>query len=265
MRVKINTKKKKIVFITGTRADFGKIKSLIEVLCREKKFEVHVFATGMHMSSRYGMTVQEIYKCGFKNIFEYRNGVHKGKHAPHVLSSTISGFDKYIKKLKPDLIVVHGDRVEALAGALVGSLNNILVGHVEGGEVSGTIDDHIRHSLSKLSNLHFVANEKARKRLIQMGESESDIFVIGSPDLDIMLSDNLPTIEEVKEHYEIPYDKYAVVLYHPVFTEYHLIKEQTKILVDALILSKSNYVVIYPNNDLGSEIILDIYKKKLSN
>ncbi|MFP3701126.1 UDP-N-acetylglucosamine 2-epimerase, partial [Burkholderia sp. SIMBA_013] len=84
----------------------------------------------------------------------------------------------------PDVIVVHGDRVEAMAGAIVGSLNNILVAHIEGGEVSGTIDELIRHSISKMAHTHFVSNSEAQERLVQLGEAKSSIFTIGSPDLD---------------------------------------------------------------------------------
>ena len=92
-----------------------------------------------------------------------------------------------------------GDRVEALAGAIVGSLNNILVAHIEGGEVSGTIDELIRHSVSKMSHIHYVSNHEAKNRLLQMGEMESSIKVIGSPDVDIMFSNNLPSLDEVKK------------------------------------------------------------------
>ena len=107
--------------------------------------------------------------------------------------------------------VVHGDRVETLAGAIVGTLNNILVSHIEGGELSGTIDELIRHSVSKLAHIHFVANEEAKGRLIQMGETSDTIYVIGSPDIDVMLSDQLPDIMDVKEQYEINFNNYFII------------------------------------------------------
>ena len=109
-------------------------------------------------------------------------------------------FSLYIEKIKPDLIVVHGDRVEALAGAIVGSLNNILVSHIEGGELSGTIDELIRHSVSKMSHIHLVSNEKAKKRLLQLGEYSESIFVLGSPDLDLMNEKTLPDLKTVKKY-----------------------------------------------------------------
>jgi len=255
---------KKIVFLTGTRADFGKLKSLIKITQENANFDVQIFATGMHLDEKYGFTVNEIYKSGFKNIHTFKN--HAGaEFMDRTLAKTITGFSEYIATQKPDLIVVHGDRVEALAGAIVGSLNNILVSHIEGGEISGTIDELIRHSVSKLSHLHLVSNEEAKGRLIQMGELESSIYVIGSPDLDLMNPTNLPSLKTVKEYYEIPFDKYAIVMFHPVTTDYKNIKESVKVLVDALLKSDENYVVIYPNNDLGTEEILDEYKRLKNN
>jgi len=148
-----------------------------------------------------------------------------------------------------------------LAGAIVGSLNNILVAHIEGGEISGTIDELIRHSVSKMSHIHYVSNDEAKKRLLQMGEVEAAIKVIGSPDIDVMFSDKLPSIEEVKSYYEIVFENYSVVMFHPVTTEFESMKNYAQNFVEALLEDDKNYVVIYPNNDLGSELILSAYKK----
>jgi len=252
--------RKKIVFLTGTRADFGKLKSLIQITQKFDKFDVHIFATGMHLNPLYGATVDEIEKSGFKNIYKFIN--HDDiEHMDRTLAKTIDGFSHYVKLINPDLIVVHGDRVEALAGAIVGSLNNILVAHIEGGEISGTIDELIRHSVSKLSHIHFVSNEDAKRRLIQMGEIEESIFVIGSPDIDLMNSKNLPSIEEAKKYYDIEFKNYAIAMFHPVTTEYDKIQKYAKDFIDALIDSNFNYVIIYPNNDMGSVEILNEYKR----
>ena len=255
---------KRIVFLTGTRADFGKLKSLIKITQSSSDFDVHIFATGMHLNSKYGKTVDEIYKSGFKNIYQFIN--HDTiEHMDRTLAKTIDGFSHYIAEIKPDLIVVHGDRSEALAGAIVGSLNNILVAHIEGGEISGTIDELIRHSVSKMSHIHLVANKKAKQRLLQLGEKESSIHVIGSPDLDLMNPKNLPNLIFVKNYYDIEFKEYAIMMFHPVTTEYDTIKEQAKALVDAAIESDQNYVVIYPNNDLGSIEILQEYERLKNN
>lgn len=248
--------KKKILFLTGTRADFGKLKSLIQKVEGAEQFETHIFVTGMHMLARYGMTAREVEKSGFKSVYKY---INQNKHDSMdvILAKTIQGLSDYVKEIQPDMIVVHGDRVEAMAGAIVGSLNNILVSHIEGGEVSGTIDELIRHSVSKMSHLHFVSNEKAKQRLLQLGECGENIHVIGSPDLDIMTSSNLPKLQDAKDRYEIAFDDYAIFMYHPVTTDVDNLANNIKETVDALIASKKNYIVIYPNNDHGSEIIIN--------
>lgn len=250
---------KRILFVTGTRADFGKLKSLIRILDNHPDFEVSIFVTGMHMQSLYGATYREVERCGCKNIFKYLN--HTSESTMDLtLSKTVDGLSSYLHENPIDMIIVHGDRVEALAGAITGSLNNILVAHIEGGELSGTIDELIRHAVSKLSHIHFVANERAKQRLQQMGELERSIFVIGSPDMDIMFSDELPILEEVKCYYAIPYDNYGIVMYHPVTTEYDQTELHVNQLLDALLKDHHNYVVIYPNNDLGSTLILKAYR-----
>jgi UDP-N-acetylglucosamine 2-epimerase (hydrolysing) len=251
---------KKILFLTGTRADFGKIKSLISILESTQEFEVFVFVTGMHLQKEYGYTLIEIERCNFKNIHAFENHTHETT-MDLTLAKTIEGFSSYCKTVKPDLIVIHGDRVETLAGAIVGSLNNILVSHIEGGELSGTVDELIRHSVTKLSHIHFVANLEAAKRLEQMGETKSSIFTIGSPDIDIMFSNNLPILESVKQYYKIDYEKYAVVMFHPVTTEAKQMKQYAENFIESLQEFEENFVVIYPNNDLGSQYIIDAYQK----
>lgn len=251
---------KRILFLTGTRADFGKLKSLIRSVESSEHFEYGIFATGMHMMSKYGLTVNEIGKSGFGNVFTYMNQC-EGDSMEVVLANTIIGLSRYLKEHHFDLIVVHGDRVEALAGATVGALRNILVAHVEGGEVSGTVDELMRHAITKMSHLHFVASETARRRLVQLGEDERNIFLIGSPDVDVMLSDTLPSLELARERYEIPFSDYAICILHPVTTEGEVEQREGACrLVQALMDSGRHYVVIYPNNDRGSEAIFKAYE-----
>ena len=249
-----------VVILTGTRADFGKLKPIMTKLEASPDFELHIFATGMHLNQLYGNTVEEIRKCGFQNIYPFVNHTNSSS-MDLTLAQTIRGFSDYIQLSKPDLIVIHGDRCEALAGALVGALNNIRVAHIEGGEVSGTIDESIRHSISKLSHFHFVANERAAKRLHQMGENAQSMRVIGSPDTDIIIRNEIPSIEQAKERYGIPFDQYSVLIYHPVTTEIDKAHENAKQIIHAAVSSGDNFVVIYPNNDLGSEFILEQYRR----
>ena len=253
--------KKKIVFVTGTRADYGKLKSIIKIVQNNNKFEAVVFVTGMHNLSSYGNTHTELNKDKIKNLFKFKNQV-KNDSMDIIVSKTINVFSKFIKKINPDLIVIHGDRVEPLACAVVGSLNNILVAHIEGGEVSGTVDEILRHSISKLSHIHFVSNKKAKQRLIQMGEIPNNIFIIGSPDVDLMSSRHIPNLNIAKKRYKIKYNSFAILLFHPVVSKQkkNNLKKSTSILINAIKNSKFNYIVVFPNNDSGSNIILNAYK-----
>ena len=251
---------KRIVFLTGTRADFGKLKALISILQKDENFEVHLFVTGMHMLSKYGSTWKEVEKLGCKNVYKFINQNYTDT-MDHVLGKTVTGLADYVKEIMPNMLIVHGDRVEALAGAIVGSLNNILVSHIEGGEVSGTIDDLIRHSVSKLSHIHFVANDESKKRLVQLGERNESIYVVGSPDIDVMSSTSLPSIKEVKDHYQIPFRDFNILMFHPVTTEVTRLRDDVKIIVNSVMASGDNFVVIYPNNDHGTEIILNEYAR----
>tara|TARA_B110001450_G_scaffold218812_2_gene213481 strand:- start:1974 stop:3122 length:1149 start_codon:yes stop_codon:yes gene_type:complete len=252
--------KYKVMFLTGTRADFGKIKTLMLKLQADENFEVHVFVTGMHMLSKFGATWDEVRKAGLHNMYRFINQ-NEDDSMDQVLAKTVAGLSDYVKEMTPDIIVVHGDRVEALAGAIVGSLNNIRVAHIEGGEVSGTIDELIRHAISKLSHIHFVANKQAKKRLLQLGEAEDVIHIIGSPDVDVMNSKNLPDIAEVKAYYNIKFDDYAILMFHPVTTEVKVIHQQVTDLIDVVLASNQNFVVLYPNNDHGTNIIIEAYDR----
>ncbi len=259
---------KTIAFITGTRADYGKIKSLILELQKKKKiFKTYLLITGMHNIRKFGHTRDEIYKDKIQNCHTFSNQ-SKNQSMDLILANTIKGINNFISSNKTDLIVVHGDRVESLAGAITGCLNNIKVAHIEGGEISGTVDEIIRHSISKLSHLHFVTNKIAKGRLLQMGESGNNIFTIGSPDVDIILKKKLPNLSLVKKRYNIKFENYAICIFHPVTTELKKIEHQIKSLLNLLVKSKFNYVILLPNNDLGNEIILEqilLLKKKFKN
>ncbi|ANV98114.1 UDP-N-acetyl-D-glucosamine 2-epimerase, UDP-hydrolysing [Helicobacter enhydrae] len=249
---------RKIVFVSGTRADWGKIKPLIQKVKECKKFEYKIFACGMHLLELYGKTFIEIFKDGFDEVF-LAKPYEANEKMDLALGDCIKQFSRFVSDYQPDLIVVHGDRLEALAGAIVGAFNNIFVAHIEGGELSGTIDESIRHSISKLAHLHFVANQVAQKRLLQLGEKEESVFVIGSPDLDVMCSDCLPSFQDLEErYYQIQSfgGKYAIFTYHPVTTENAYLEEKLEVVFEAIKESKENFVIIYPNNDLGSSLII---------
>lgn len=251
---------KKILFITGTRADYGKIKPLLKKVEDDPNFDLYIFVSGMHLIEKLGNTYREVLKDKYTNVYVDFSQANSGIMS-FDLGNVISNLTNYVRKVKPEMIVVHGDRIDAMAGAVVGALNNIVVAHIEGGELSGTIDESIRHAITKLSHLHMVSNEEAKERLVQLGEEEARVFVTGSPDIDVMLSGKLPPIEDAKKWYGINFDKYAICMYHPVTTEVQLLKEHIENLVSAMLDSGKDYVVVYPNNDLGSDLIMNEYRR----
>ena len=251
---------KKIVFITGTRADFGHIKSLIDICVKSNLYEVSIFATSMHLSSKHGYTINDIYEDDYKNVHAYLS-YKDNETMDETLANIIYGFSKYIKEIKPDLICVMGDRVEMMAGAIVGTLNNILTIHLQAGDISGTIDNSIRHAISKMCHAHFCANKIARERLLKMGENENNIFVIGSSSVDNIFNINLDLYDAIKKIYNINFNEYGILIFHPVTTEVNDIENQIRNLVDSIIESELNYIVINPNNDMGCDFIFNEYKR----
>lgn len=252
--------RKRILFLTGTRADFGKLKPLLSALHGRPEFEVFIFTTGMHMLRRYGSTWEEVERAALGRIYMFVNQ-NSGDSMDAILAKTVSGLSDLVKEIEPDLIVVHGDRIEALAGAIVGTFNRTLVAHIEGGEVSGTVDETIRHTVTKLSHLHFVSNEEAARRLLQLGESLEGIFAIGSPEVDVMSSPDLPSLDEVQRYYGFDYAEYGVLIFHPVTTEIENIGAQAKCVVDYVLNSHRNFVAILPNNDDGTQLIQAEYSR----
>lgn len=252
--------KRKICFVTGTRADFGKLKAMMLAVDQSEDFTCEIFVTGMHLLSSHGNTVNEIYKTGFKNVYTNQNQSVE-EPVEIVLANTIYELSTYLRRVKPDLLIVHGDRTEALAGAIVGTHQNVLVGHIEGGELSGAIDELRRHAISKLSHLHFASNDESARRLEQLGENPRKIFVIGSPEVDIFLSKQLPSLKKAKKLYEIPFSNYSVAIYHPVTSNSVKQTRYANEFVQGLINSRQNFVVICPNNDPGADFILEAYEK----
>jgi UDP-N-acetylglucosamine 2-epimerase (hydrolysing) len=243
-----------VLFVTGTRADFGKLRDIMIAVQDSTTLSARVVVTGMHLLRRYGYTVHEIERAGLRRLHLIPNQVD-GEPMALVLANTVQALTRLVHEERPAAIVVHGDRVEALAGALVGSLTNVRVIHVEGGELSGTIDDTIRHSISKHAHIHLVANDSARDRLLQLGEEAERIFVVGSPEVDVLTSPDAPTLDMVRERYDIGFNAFGVLALHPVTTELEYTAEHARAVVDAVLADGSNWVIIDPNNDEGCELI----------
>jgi UDP-N-acetylglucosamine 2-epimerase (hydrolysing) len=245
-----------LLFLTGTRADFGKLEPLA-VAARDAGHEVSFFVTGMHMMERYGLTRNEVRRLSGVSIHEFANQ-SEGDPQDLILARTVTGFSAYVNQHKPDLIVLHGDRIEALAGALVAATNYIRSAHVEGGEVSGTIDEVFRHCNTKLCTYHFVSSEAAARRVAALGEPPETIHTIGSPELDFHARPSGVTLADVCARYAIPFTDYGIAVFHPVTSEQDSIGAQASGLFGALETSGRKFVVIAPNNDPGSREIFAV-------
>jgi len=175
-----------------------------------------------------------------------------------ILARTIMGFSDFIKTANPDLVVVHGDRVEALACALVCATNYVRCAHVEGGEVSGTIDEMFRHCNTKLAYCHFVSAQSAARRVRALGEPDDAIYTIGSPELDFHAGASGISLDDVRDRYDIHFPEFGVCTFHPVTSEAATMGAQAKAFFDALVASKRDFVVILPNNDPGASDILSV-------
>jgi UDP-N-acetylglucosamine 2-epimerase (hydrolysing) len=245
-----------ILFVTGTRADFGKLEPLA-IAARDSGFSVSFFVTGMHMLERYGMTKLEVQRVQGVSVHEFLNQ-RPGDPQDMVLAKTVMGFSDFVTEHRPDLVITHGDRVEALACTLVAATNYIRSGHVEGGEVSGTIDEIFRHCNTKLASTHFVSSEAAARRVMALGEPAATVHVIGSPELDFHSRSSGVTMADVRARYGIGFEDYGICVFHPVTSEQATMGAQARALYGALEASGRNFVLIAPNNDPGSEEIFAV-------
>jgi UDP-N-acetylglucosamine 2-epimerase (hydrolysing) len=245
-----------LLFVTGTRADFGKLEPLATA-ARDAGFRVGFWVTGMHLQDRYGLTKIEVHRVPGVEVFEYLNQ-RSGDPQDMVLAKTVLGFSDFLAEHRPDLVVMHGDRVEALAASLVAATNYVRSAHIEGGEVSGTIDEVFRHCNTKLATHHFVSSDAAKARVMAMGEDAGSTHVIGSPELDAHDAPSGVTLEEVRQHYAIPFDDYGIATFHPVTSELPTIGAQASAFFGALEASGKSFITILPNNDPGAEAIFEV-------
>ncbi len=242
-----------LLFVTGTRADFGKLEPLATA-ARDAGFGVAFFVTGMHLLERYGRTKLEVAKVAGADVFEFQNQ-REGDPQDMILAKTVLGFSDFLTEHRPDLVVIHGDRIEALAASLVCATNYVRSAHVEGGEVSGTIDEMFRHCNSKLATHHFVSSADAARRVMALGEPADSVHVIGSPELDFHAQPSGVGIAEVRARYDIPFEEYGIGIFHPVTSEADSMGAQAEALFGALDASGRSFVLIAPNNDPGSAAI----------
>ena len=272
---------RKILIVTERRADYSRFKPILNLIEKSEELDYNLVVTGIHLLEKHGNTIEEIKSDGYKifdtfDMFEDWDGVVKNtdSDAPKWsniatladdgalmmkgFSNAISSLTDIVKVSKPDIILSGFDIGANLAITIVGAHMNVPIAHIQGGEVSGTIDESIRHAMSKFSHYHFCANDDARQRLIKMGEEPEKIFDVGCPSLDALLDVERLSQKEIFENFGINMDnKYLVVLQHPVTTELGSSKNQIEETIKAVKESGLPAIMIYPNNDAGSNDIID--------
>jgi len=261
----ITQKIKSVAVITGTRAEYGILKPLINKIYKDPDLELELIVTGMHLLETFGNTIEEIKKDGYPIsavVDMYYEDLFKD-HTYHGigLGRGVINFTKVLSKIEPDIVLVIGDRLEPLAATLAASTLNIPIGHIHAGDKtdSGHIDEQIRFSISRFAHLLFAPTKKCAERLIRMGEEPWRVHNVGALGLDGILS-----LEPIpKKHLEkmlgISLDKpTAIVLFHPVIHEYENIDRQMKEIMEAVKDLELQSIVIYSNNDLGSDKIINV-------
>ncbi len=259
----------KVCVITGSRAEYGLMRWLMEDINTSPDFELQIIVTGSHLIEEFGNTYKQIEEDGFvinKRLpFPIKGSgpSHLGKAVGILSSSLVDAFEE----LSPDLIMVMGDRYELLSVISSSVLSTIPVAHISGGEITeGAIDDQIRHAMTKVSHFHYVANEVYEERVMQMGEESWRICNCGEPGLDNLQRQKIMSLDELQENLKLDLSKpTALVTYHPVTLERDDLDFQISELTKAMKVLSSDeglqFVITYPNADEGSEKIIDSWKK----
>ncbi len=258
---------RKIFLVTERRADFSRFKPILKLIEKDPELDYDLCVTGIHLLKENGMTINEIINDGFKifSTFDMFDGDEDtGAGMSRALGNAIIALTYEIEKSKPDIILSGFDIAANMAVTIVGAHMNIPVAHIQGGEVTGTIDESIRHAMSKFSHYHFAANEDATSRLIKMGEVPDHVFSVGCPSLDAILDVKIRTKNEILEKFHLNND-YVLVLQHPVTTEIKSTAFQIEQTIDAIKELGISALVIFPNNDAGySQIVQKIKDANLN-
>ncbi len=255
---------KKIAVVTGTRAEYGILQPVMRAIEAQKGLELLLVVTGMHLSNEFGYTVNEIEKDGFK--ISSRVDMMPGSDTLEAMAESVGtgiiGMAKTWQQLKPDIILVLGDRVEPLAAAISGAYMNIVVAHIHGGDSSkGGLDEYARHAITKFAHIHFPATKKSAERIIKMGEDEWRVHVVGSPALDAIINEPLLPREEIIEKFAIDVSKPLILLVqHPVTTEADKAGEQMTETMEAVLELGYPVILLYPNADAGGRTIIQVIK-----
>lgn len=251
---------KNVCVITGTRAEYGLLKPLIEKINNDTYMNLQLVATGMHLSPEFGLTYQEIEQDGF--VIAERNEMLLSSDTPNGITKSVGlgtiGFADIFTRIAPDMVVILGDRYEALAAATAAMIHRIPIAHIHGGELTlGAVDDAIRHAITKMSTLHFTATEEYKKRVIQLGETPENVFCVGALGVENIRTQNLMDKDELSQNIGYSFDiPYVIVTFHPVTLENKTAGEQFENLLAALDQYKEYHIIFTKaNSDTDGRVI----------
>ena len=255
--------KRKILYITGTRADYGLMRSVLFRINTNPLLELEIAVTGMHLMPEFGYTLNEILQDGFSYRIIDVTYINDSKQSMALfIGRLIQDLVVLTDEIKPDYILLLGDRGEMLAGAIVGAYLGIPVAHIHGGEVTSTVDEIARHAITKLSHIHFPATEESAERIIKMGEDPQNVFVVGAPGLEQILDEPLVEKEELSVRYHFdPKSPLILVIQHPVSHDARdpaFQMEQTRKAIRSLDIQT---IIIYPNADSGGRSMINVIKQ----
>lgn len=261
--------RRKIAIATGTRADWGLLSGIARALSAREDCEVVILATNMHLSPRYGNTLDEIIADGFADpvCVAMPDETDSDCSTVDAMAVCMSGMARQLSRLKPDLLVILGDRFEMLATATAALMMRVPIVHIAGGEISeGAIDDSIRHSISKMASLHLTATEPYRNRVITMGEHPDRVINTGAIGVYNILHEPLMSLQELEESIDFRFtDKSLLVTYHPATLD----TEDPAVRFRALLAALDRFpdykvLITYPNNDPRGRIIIDMIESYAS-
>ena len=252
--------------VTGSRAEYGLLKNVIKLIKLEPTMQLQIIATGSHLAEKFGSTYKEILEDGI--IIDFKidilDDVINEQTTSIAMGKVQAEVSRILQETKPDLLLVLGDRYEILSAVIAALLCKIPVAHIHGGEVTtGAFDDSIRHSITKMSHLHFVATEKSKKRVLQLGEKPETIFNFGGLGVDAIESNEYVSKEEIQKLTGIKFgEKNLLVTYHPETMSRKSPREQISIVLDALAKKNEiNFIFTGANADPGSDEITNEIKK----
>lgn len=252
---------RRILYLTGTRADFGLMAQTLRQIQATDGLELEIAVTGMHLSPHYGMTVNDIRAAGLPVSVEVPVNVDTttGEAMAAAVGEITSALAHHMATRRPDMLLLLGDRGEMLAGAIAALYQNIPVAHLHGGERSGTVDEPVRHAISKLAHHHFVATAGARDRLIRMGERPEHIHLTGAPGLDGLADiERRPNPEWRREYGLNPSDPVALFVFHPVVQTAGEAAAQARDSVEGLLAAGMQVLALMPNADAGGNAVREV-------